>query len=202
MKKALAGVLAASFVGLMAAGAMAQVPNLQVYFNANYSETQADCGPAGTNQSMYVVMNNWNMYVLGVDFSIDYPTLALFIAGETLPAGSIALGSSNSDSGSGAGSGGISIAWGLPQNGYQPILALTVNGIWLGTCNCNNGPQAVVVRGTHYAEPPSNGGKQDPSAIRWPDYAELAGVGMTSLVCPGIVAVKEQTWGGVKALYR
>jgi hypothetical protein len=202
MKKALAGVLAASFVGLMAAGAMAQVPNLQVYFDANYTQTQANCGVAGTVQDMYVVMNNWNMYVLGVDFSIDYPASALFISGETLPAGSISLGGSNSDSGSGAGSGGIAIAWGLPQNGYSPVLALTVSGIWLGTCDCGNGPQALVVRGTHYAQPPSNGGKTAPSAIRWPDYVELAGVGMTSLICPGPVAVKEQTWGGVKALYR
>ena len=133
MKKALAGVLAASFVGLMAVGAMAQVPNLQVYFDANYNQTQADCGLAGTVQDMYVVMNNWNMYVLGVDFSIDYPTSALFIAGETLPAGSISLGGSNSDSGSGARNARMRSARGpaFPPDPREGASAVPLCSPWL-----------------------------------------------------------------------
>ena len=73
MKKALAGVLAVALAGVMAGSAIAQVPNVQVYFNPAHTETQAFCpesGP-GTVSTLYVVMNNWNMNVTGVDFSIE-----------------------------------------------------------------------------------------------------------------------------------
>jgi hypothetical protein len=76
MKKALAGVLAVALAGVMAGSAIAQVPNVQVYFDPGFSETQASCpgGPPGTVlANLYVVMNNWNMNVTGVDFSISYP---------------------------------------------------------------------------------------------------------------------------------
>jgi hypothetical protein len=64
-------------------------------------------------------------------------------------------------------------------------------------CDCNQGsPQAVVVGGyTPF-------GKTNPTAIRKEDFTEHAGVGMTSLICPGFIAVQPSTWGQVKALYR
>ncbi|HEX5132505.1 MAG TPA: hypothetical protein VFX92_08465 [Candidatus Krumholzibacteria bacterium] len=201
MKKALAGVLVLSIVSLAAVASMAQVPNVQVYFNGNpaynsYSDTQAFCESPGTAQDLYVVLQNWNMFVQGVDFSVDYPA-ALFAGGETAPVDALVIGSSNAT----GGTGGIAIAWNLPQNGFDPLLALTVHAIWTGSCDCNNGPQPLVVKGYHYAEI-GNGGKADPTGVRWPDYAELSGVGLTSLVCPGTIATEETTWGGVKALYR
>jgi len=202
MKKVLAGVLVASLVGLMAVAATAQVPNLQIYFNANlaynsYADTQSDCRQAGTQQELYVVMNNWNMFVQAVDMSIDGLDAQgpLFYGGESAPENSVTIGTSPSM----GGTGGVAIAWQLPQNGFLPLLALTVHTTWVGNCDCNAGPKALVVRGYHYAEPTSS---QNPKAVSWPDYVEHEGVGMTSLICPGFVATKQSTWGGVKALYR
>jgi hypothetical protein len=202
MKKVLAGVLVASLVGLMAGAATAQVPNIQCYFNGNvafnsFNGTQlVACEAPGTPQNVYVVMNNWNMFVQAVEFSIDYPA-ALFRTGETAPANTLVIGGSPSN----GGTGGIAIAWNLPQNGFDPLLALSVQTVWTSSCDCNAGPQALVVRGYNYSNP-GNGGNTDPVAVRWPDYAEFSGVGLTSLVCPGPVSTEETTWGGVKALYR
>lgn len=205
MKKALAGVLVASLVGLMAVAATAQVPNIQIYFNGNtnyntFSDTQANCQSPGTSQDLYVVMNNWNMFIQAVEFSIDYPA-AFFFLGENAPVNTLTIGSSPSLTGNGPGTGGIAIAWNLPQNGFAQLLALTVHGVWTGSCDCNGGPQPLVVRGYNYSNP-GNGGNLDPVAVRWPDFIELSGVGMTSLICPGPVATEKTTWGGVKALYR
>ena len=211
MKKALAAVLVLALVGLSAGVVSAQVANVQVYFNGNpaynsFNGTSAECQPAGTNQELYVVFLNWNMFIQGAEFSIDYPA-ALFPAGETAPMNTLVIGSSNADGtstlGSGPGHGGIALAFNLPQNGFAPLLALTVHAIWTASCDCmgSGGPQAMVVRGQHYAEI-GQGGQPDPRVVRWPDYAEIAGVGMTSLICPGPVATQQTTWGGVKALYR
>ncbi len=207
MKKALAGVLVTALVGLMAVAATAQVPNIQLYFNGNptyntYSDTQADCRAPGTNQTMYVVLNNWNMFVQAVDFSIDYPA-ALFHMSESVPGAAavpptaLVIGSTPSM----GGTNGIVIAWTNPMNGFAPLLAVTVSAVWTAACDCNLGPQAVVVRGWYYATV-GNGGKAHPTAVRWPDLVELPGVGMTSLVCPGTISTEESTWGGIKALYR
>lgn len=185
MKKALAVVLAVALAGVVAVSASAQVPNVQVYFDPNYNNTQTVCKPLSTQDSFYVVMNNWNMFVLAADFSIAYPP-AVFWTGDVAPPTVLTLGNSP---------GGIAVAWSLPQNGFNPLLALTVNVLWL-QCDCNLGPQMLSVGGY------SPMGKTAPSAIRWPDMAELPGVGMTSLICPGVIATESKTWGGVKALYR
>jgi hypothetical protein len=179
---------------------MAQVPNVQLYFNGNptyntYSDTQADCELPGTMQNLYVVLQNWNMFVQGVDFSIDYPA-AIFPGGEVPPVNTLVIGNSNAN----GGTGGVAIAWQLPQNGFDPLLALTVNATWTGACDCNGGPSPLVVKGYQYGINP--GGKLQPQAVRWPDFAEIDGVGLTSLVCPGTIATEETTWGGIKALYR
>lgn len=212
MKKALAAVLVLALVGLSAGVVSAQVANVQVYFNGNpaynsFNGTSEVCKPAGTNQELYVVFLNWNMFIQGAEFSIDYP-VALFKTGETAPMNTLVIGDSNADGssslGTGPGHGGIALAFNLPQNGFAPLLALTVHTIWTSSCDCNaptGNPQALVVRGQHYAEI-GQGGQANPRAVRWPDYAEIDGVGMTSLVCPPPVAAEQTTWGGVKALYR
>ena len=193
MKKALAGVLAVALAGVMAGSAIAQVPNVQVYFDPAFTETQAFCPPAGppVNTSLHVVMNNWNMNITGVDFSIQYPP-ALIWLGDALvdPLTQVSLGNSPT---------GIAIAYAncCAQDGFQPVEVLRPFVQW-GVCDptCNQPAQAVVVGG--YAPL----GKTQPSAIRKEDFAEFSGIGMTSLVCPGIVATQPSTWGQVKALYR
>jgi hypothetical protein len=191
MKKALAGVLAVALAGVMVGSAMAQVPNVQVYFDPGYSDTQSDCvtPPGGPPVNLYVVMNNWNMNVTGVDFSISYPPALVWLVDQLPdPVTMNAVGTSPT---------GIAIAWAncCDQNGFMPILALLPLVTW-GNCDCNQGPQAIVVGGY------TPQGKPQPTAVRKEDFVEFVGVGMTSLICPGPIATEPSTWGQVKALYR
>jgi hypothetical protein len=193
MNKALAGVLAVALAGLVAGSAMAQVPNVQVYFDASWTQTQANCpgGPTGPFE-LYVVANNWNMNVSALDFSISYPPALAWI-GDIIPDPSI-------ESSIGFSPTGVIVGWGgccIPD-GFLPILLLKPFVQW-GPCDCadlSSNPQAIVVGGYTPL------GKTTPTAVRLEDFSEHAGVGMTSLICPGPIAVQSSTWGGVKALYR
>jgi hypothetical protein len=193
MKKALAGVLAVAVAGVMAGSAIAQVANVQVYFDPAFTQTQAECPGtppfSGPPVELYVVMNNWNMNITGVDFSISYPPALLWLA-DTLP-------DPLTQTQIGFSPTGVAIAYAncCDQNGFQAVHVLTPL-VQYGVCDCLQGPQAIVVGGYGPL------GKTSPSAIRKEDFEEFSGVGMTSLICPGIVATEQSTWGQVKALYR
>lgn len=193
MKRALAGVLAVVMTGVLAGSAMAQVPNIQVYFDPAHTQTQATC-PGGAPFSgppveLYVVMNNWNMNIAGVDFSISYPPSLLWL-GDNLPDPDTQVLIGNSPT-------GIAVAYAncCFLNGFQSVEVLRPLVLW-GNCDCNQPPQALVVGGYTPL------GKTQPSAVRKEDFQEFAGVGMTSLICPGAIATEPTTWGQVKALYR
>jgi len=190
MKKALAGVLAVAVVGVLAGSAMAQVPNIQVYFDPAHTQTQATCGEAGTPVTLYVVMNNWNMNVAGVDFSISYPAPALTWLFDQLPDPLTSTSIGNSPT-------GIAIAYAncCFLDGTQANEILLPFLLW-GPCDCAQGPKPVVVGGYTAL------GKTQPTAVRKEDFTEHSGVGMTSLICPGPIATEASTWGQVKALYR
>ena len=193
MKKALAGVLAVALAGVMAGSAIAQVPNVQVYFDPAHTQTQAICpggAPfAGPPVELYVVMNNWNFNITGVDFSISYPP-ALQWLGDNLPDPLTMVTIGNSPT-------GIAIAYAncCAQDGFLAVEVLRPLVLW-GVCDCNQGPQPLVVGGYGPL------GKTSPTAVRKEDFEEFSGVGMTSLICPGIIATEQSTWGQVKALYR
>jgi hypothetical protein len=200
MKKALAGVLVASLLGLAATGAMAQTPYFQVYFDASFHVLQiVQCGAPLETIDLYVVMHNFNTILSGANLSIDFPP-ALLYNGETYPAATLNLGNANSADPA-PGMGGELIGFGLPQNGFQPLLATTVHCYWSGICDC--GPQGtaqpVVVKGYKYGDPDI--GSAAPEGVESETYNIIPAVGMTSLIC-GPVSSKESTWGAVKALYR
>lgn len=188
MNKALAGVLAVALVGVIAGSAMAQVPNIQVYFDPAHTQTQRNCGQPGSVDSLFVVMNNWNMNVTGVDFSISYPSVTIWI-GDNLPDPSTQTRIGTSPT-------GIAIAYAncCFLNGFLSVEVLHPLIVW-GPCDCNS-PKSVVVGGYTPL------GKTQPSAIRREDFQEFSGLGMTSLICPGAIATEPSTWGQVKALYR
>lgn len=191
MKKALAGVLAVALTGVLAGSAMAQVPNVQVYFDAAHTQTQRTCGAPNTLDSLYVVMNNWNMNISAVDFSISFPPSMVWL-GDNLPAADLPTSATVGNS-----QAGISIGYGIccAHDGFNAVEVLHVLFMW-GNCDCNQGPQSVVVGGNSFL------GKTQPSAVRAEDYGLVSGVGMTSLICPGVIATEPSTWGHVKALYR
>jgi hypothetical protein len=190
MKKALAGVLAVALVGVIAGSAMAQAPNIQVYFDPAHTQTQSTCGPVGQPTNLYVVMNNWNFNITGVDFSINY-SAGLIWLGDNLPdpLTQTSIGQSPT---------GIAIAYAnccyLVGSSNPEVLIPLV--LWSPQCTCAGAPLAVVVGGYTPL------GKTQPSAIRREDFQEFSGIGMTSLICPGAIATEPSTWGQVKALYR
>jgi hypothetical protein len=193
MKRALAGVLAIALVVFSAACATAQVPFFQVYFddasNGSYGETQTICGEPQTRANLYLVASNFNMLVAGVEYQVFFPQAFLY-SDDTYPfnpGGNVVFGNSHQ---------GAAIGYGLPRNGFEPLLISTIGVFWTGLCDCAAGPQAVVV-GPH-----PGSGAESPQGVRYPDYAIVPAVGMTSLICPGPVATEEKTWGGIKALYR
>jgi hypothetical protein len=198
MKRALAGVLVAAIVGFSAGGASAEpVPYFQVYFddasNGSFGETQAHCGQVGMPVYLYVVARNFESWLAAVEFKIDFPDGVMYV-GETLapPAAGTMLSIGTSPT-------GLTVSTSLPRNGFgEPgVLITTIFAIWTGDCNCQYGPQPIVVGAYPYPNP-----KNGPSGVRWPDLVELPAVGMTSLLCPGAVSTHESTWGGIKALYR
>lgn len=194
MKKALAGVLAVALAGLMAGSAIAQVPNVQVYFDATLTQAQADPSCPGGNTgpyALYVVFNNWNMNITAVDFSISFPPSMAWV-GDQSPLEDASLTSIVGQSPT-----GVAVAWAncCDQDGFLPVLALRPLFVWQ-ECTCTGGPQSLVVGGyTPLA-------KLNPTAVRKEDFVEFEGVGLTSLVCPGPIATETSTWGQVKALYR
>jgi hypothetical protein len=194
MKKALAGVLAVAFVGcIMAGAAVAQVPYVQVYFDAAFTETQSACqnqpGGSGPPVELHVVYINWNMNMAEVEFSISYPASLIYLGDNLVdPDTQAKIGDTPS---------GIAVATAncCPFNGFAPVEVLRPLVLW-GQCDCLQGPQSLVVGGyTAF-------GKIKPSAVRKEDFVEFEGVGMTSLICPGPIATEQSTWGQVKALYR
>jgi hypothetical protein len=188
MKKALAGVLAVALAGAIAVSANAQVPTVTVYFDQYFSHSSTNCGLESSLQDLYVVAEHFNTWVLGVDFSIAYPP-ELFWLQDNLPSPFPTMQKiGNSPT-------GVGVSWNLPQSGWGPVLALIPSVLWLH-CECGTVPSPMVVSGYTPLNKPA------PTAVQWPNYAEIPGVGMTSYICPGVIATDNKTWGGIKALYR
>jgi hypothetical protein len=122
-----------------------------------------------------------------VDYQVTFPPALLFLNDEypAVVGGYLNIGDSQN---------GNAISYGLPRNGFEPVLLVTIHALWTGACTCGGGPIPLVAGGYQ--------GKPSPSWVRWPDFAEFSAVGMTSLLCPEGVATSERTWGGIKALYR
>ena len=190
MKKASAGMLAVALVGVLAGSAMAQVPTVQVYFDVSHTQTEALCGSIGNVTTLYVAMNNWNMNITGVDFSINYSSALIWLADNLPdPVTQVAIGQSPT---------GIAIAYAncCYLDGFQSVEVLQPLMLWAPSCDCNQSPYAVVVGGYTPL------GKTQPTAVRKEDFQQFSGIGMTSLICPAPFAIESSTWGKVKALYR
>lgn len=188
MKKALAVVLAMLLIGVYTGGALAQVPFIQAYFDADYNDTQSPCKTPGSSSTLYVAALNLNSFVTGIDYKLLFPP-ALMYTGESVNAGP-------SDPVIGNSQIGIAIAYNFPQNGFVTMLLSKVFVDWTGDCDCLQGPQPLRVVGYDDVYSPV------PQAVSWPSGQPFDVVGMLSLICPGGVSTETTTWGGVKALYR
>jgi hypothetical protein len=188
MKKALAVVLAMLLIGVCTGGALAQVPFVQAYFDADYNDTQSPCKTPGSSSSLYVAAFNLNDLISAVDFKVLFPP-ALLYTGENpnVEVTDLVIGNAQI---------GEAIAWQLAKNGFETLLLTRIFVEWTGDCDCLQGPQPLRVVGYDDVYSPN------PKAVRFFGGAQFECVGMLSLICPGGVSTETTTWGGVKALYR
>lgn len=162
--------------------AYAQTPNVQMVFDPGYTSQTKVCTPGEIFQG-YLVARNFNVWVQAIEFNVLYPA-GLLKLGETYPDGTLQIGTGTDDY-----LGGFSQVWLVPQNGFQPLLAVTVN---FACQECLPDSPIVVV-------PNSISGFL--RATDYPGNNFVYGVGMTSIMCPVTIPTENTTWGGVKALY-
>jgi len=170
-------------MGLAVQSAQAQVKNVQVYFDANLTQTSQGCGTG--LQTLHVVAQGFGMWLAAIQYQVNFPAEVTWVADIADP-NRLDIGTSVA---------GIASAWTIPQNAFSSVKILDILVQWDPACTCTGASPKPIVVGPH----PQTG---DIRAVRWPDNVLFTGiVGMTALVCPGAVPVEETSWGKVKALY-
>lgn len=158
----------------------AQTPTVGVFFDRDLTRMDKDCPPGGGLDSAYVVARNFNAFISGIEYAINYPASMAWMADFDVPP--VTLGTTPS---------GIAEAWSLPLNGYNPIVVAKVLFIWnCDGCTVTDDPVVVVPY-------PYSGFVR---AVDYPMYNFIVAVGMKSLVC-ATVPTDDATWGRIKALY-
>jgi len=178
--KTLRAVTAVIAAVLMAPGVQAQTPNLGVFFDQAFTRMDKDCPAGGGLDSAFVVALNFNAFVSGIEYSINYPTTMTWLSDYDTPP--VTIGSTPS---------GISEGFALPLNGFFPIVVAKVLFFWnCDGCTVENDP---IIVSPH----PISGFVR---ATDFPNYDFINAVGMTSLVC-ATVPTEETSWGRIKSLY-
>ena len=163
----------------------AQTGYIAAYYDNGFSIESANCPGDSTISTMYIAAVNWNMYVNGVQFKVNYPSGIEWILDFGYGT-DIVLGTTPT---------GMARSWSLPQNGYQPLLVCKVAFRWLCPLGCGSIPdQSVEVVGH-----PLLGNTV--AATRWPDNALIQGVGLTATACPMTIPTENTTWGKLKAVF-
>jgi hypothetical protein len=194
MKSVLAVVLAVALVGLGAHGASAQVPYVQAYFSVDPYTTAAGCpaAPLGTVfQDLYVVTHNYNNFLIAIEYGLSLPAELFYLGFSPPQPEDLVIGDPLTT--------GVAVSWGLPRNGFEPLLVGVVHTLWMcmstidpPSCGANNAPVVVL--------PNQQSGNL--TAVTWPVIGpDASGIGMTSLICPEPVAAEQTSWGQIKALY-
>jgi hypothetical protein len=134
-----------------------------VYFDEALTMRAMDCPGPGVG-TLYVVAEDFNYFLSGIEFKIEYPPSMTWLADLDTPPATI-----------GNTAAGISIGWPLPQNGFFPLQVMRVLVLW--TCaDCATVNQAISV-----VEHPVFGFVR---GVRFPDYEIVDGSGRTSVICP------------------
>ena len=170
-----------------ASAASAQIPHLAIYFDEGLQHQQADCpaDPIGTVfDTLYVVANNFGIWLNGIEFQVLYPTQLMFL-GDMMVGYAISIGNS---------AVGIGIAFPIPLIAHVQAVVLKVNFVWMCD-NCGPENQNVPIIVLPYP------GQPWIRAVEWPNLNVHVGIGVTALIC-ATVPVQETTWGNIKALYR
>lgn len=179
-KRVIAAGFALLLLALFIAPASAQTGYVAVYFDENLTIEQMNCPGAGIPQTLTIAMVNWNMFIMGVQFQVQYPPELIWLADFNLQP--VTAGTTPT---------GFAQGWAIPQNGFGPIKVCNVLAQWNCTdCSSTNSP--IKVQAHPLLGPVA--------ATQWPDANLVNGIGLTALVC-ATVPTEETTWGQVKALY-
>lgn len=161
----------------------AQTPYIAVYFNSGFSQEAKDCPGVGVIDTWYVAAVNFNMFLLGADFKVEYPPAVTWVA--DLQVWTVFMGTTPA---------GYSVGFPVPQNGFSPVLLVKPMVVW----NCaecmdpwNNNQVKVVAN-------PATG---DLAGVDYPGFNLVPAAGLTALICPLPIATEQTTWGQVKAVY-
>jgi hypothetical protein len=159
-------------------------PNIMVYFDEDMTLGAANCppGPPGTViDTLYVVANNFNMWISAAEFMIVYPP-QLTVLGDNFDT-PLVMGTTST---------GVTIGWQSPKNCFGATVLAEVVVQWM--CNdCVGNLDAPI----DVVPNPSLGFLR---AVQWPDTFTVNAIGMRSLIC-ATTPVEETTWGQIKSLY-
>jgi hypothetical protein len=178
--KTLLAVTAVIAAVTMATGVEAQTPYVGVFFDTDFTRMDKFCPAGGGLDSAFVVANNFNAFISGIEYAINYPVSMTWLSDYDTPP--VTIGSTPT---------GISEGFALPQNGFFPIVVAKILFFW--NCDgCTVTDDPVIV-----APHPISGFVR---ATDFPNYDFVYAVGMTSLVCAS-VPTEETSWGRIKSLY-
>lgn len=159
----------------------AQTPYIAVYFDQYLTQETKDC-PGPMADTWYVAAKNFNAFLTGAEFAIQYPAAVLFLGDANTPP--VTVGNTQA---------GISMGFALPANGFFDVFLCNVNVFW----NCSACADPYLNNAVKVVANPVTGflGVTD-----FPQYNLIPGVGLTSYICATVPA-EETSWGQVKALY-
>jgi hypothetical protein len=163
----------------------AQNPYIAVYFDQYYGQETKDC-PGFVIDTWYVAAVNFNTFVTGADFKINYPAAVTYLADLNVPP--VKVGNTNI---------GLSMAFALPQNGYNLVPLCQVQVFW----NCDDCDRPAGLYVNNQVKVVANPFTNFLGVTDFPNFNLVPGQGLTAVICPTSVPVEETTWGQVKALY-
>jgi len=160
----------------------AQTPYIAVYFDQYMTQETKDC-PGPMVDTWYVAAKNFNAFLTGAEFAIEYPAAVTWLADLNKPAVSV-----------GSTPAGISMGFPLPVNGFFPVFLCNVQVFW----NCSSCVEPFLNNAVRVVANPNTSflGVTD-----FPQYNAIPSVGLTAILCPTTVPTEETSWGQVKALY-
>ena len=99
----------------------AQTPYIAVYYDQYLTQETKDC-PGPMMDTWYVAAKNFNAFLTGAEFAIQYPAAVLYLGDANTPP--VTVGNTQA---------GISMGFALPVNGFFDVFLCNVNVFW----NCS-----------------------------------------------------------------
>jgi hypothetical protein len=159
----------------------AQTPYIAVYFDSGLSLESKNCpGPVG--DVLYVGGVNFNAFIVGAEFAIQYPPSMTWLGDLNTP--QVTIGSTPT---------GISMGYPLPIAAFSPIELCRVAILW--ACPECEGYWDQPIRVVPHPFTAFLG------FVDYPQNDLVPTGGLTAIVCPNTVPIEDTTWGQVKALY-